>query len=106
MSVILTLDPNVTISQVLPGLRKARFKVSTVLENLHIVAGQGDEASLKKVRSLPYVVSVEHDRTVHLDPRETPDMGPDWPAKAETRVSPKVTGASWRSPAWDDTEKG
>ena len=102
MPVILTLDPAVDMAKALPGLRAARFKVASVLENLHIVSGHGDEAALARVRKLPYVVSVEADRMVHTDPRETPDMGPGWPAPPDQHAAPKVTGASWRSPAWDD----
>lgn len=102
MPVILTLDPSVDLAKALPALRKARFKVASVLENLHIVTGQADAAALKKVRKLPYVVSAEADTEVRLSPLETPDMGAEWPANAERDADPRATGASWRSPAWDD----
>ena len=47
------------------------------------------------------MAETEQDEVVHLDPREIPNMGPDWPTSAPT--DPSVSGASWRSPAWDDT---
>jgi hypothetical protein len=101
MAVILTLDPATDMEKALAGLRAARFSVGTVLETLHVVSGQGDAAALKAVRKLPYVKSVEADAIVRLTPGETPDMGRGWPGNAETGAAPRVTGASWRSPAWD-----
>lgn len=102
MPVILTLDPACNIVDVLPKLKAAGFKVGGVMEELHVVSGEGDAGTMKKVLKLADVVAAEDDRTISLDPREVPDLGPSRPGSSARAAAPPVSGASWRSAAWDD----
>jgi hypothetical protein len=102
MPVILTLDPACTLADVLPKLEAAGFKVGGVMEELHVVSGEGDARAMKKVRKLADVVAAEVDRTVRLDPREVPDLGAKPPGRRDRQAAPPVTGASWRSASWGD----
>ena len=101
MPVIVTLDPSIDLATARQGLTDLHFHVESVLEGLHVVSGEADAAALAQVRALPYVIGVEADEMVHLDPREVPKMGRDFRERSAPAATPPVTGASWRSPAWD-----
>ena len=102
MAMILTIDPSKDLTTVVKQLRKDKFRVTSVLEDLHVVTVEGDEAAMSRARSVPGVIGAEADTVVRLDPREVPDMGAGRPAGTDVSVVPKVVGASWRSAAWDD----
>lgn len=102
MAMILTIDPSKDLAKVVKQLKKDKLRVTSVLEGLHIVTVDGDDAALQRVRAMPAVIGAEPETVVRLDPREVPDLGPDRPAKADRSVTPKAVGASWRSAAWDD----
>ena len=104
MAMILTIDPSEDLSKVVKRLKKAKVRVASVLESLHIVTVDADDSALAGFRAMPGVIAAEADAVVRLDPREVPDMGKPKPGRADQVAVPQVVGASWRSPAWDKGE--
>ncbi|TVS03978.1 MAG: hypothetical protein EA413_09785 [Cyanobium sp. PLM2.Bin73] len=103
MAFIVTIDPSESMQRVLDQLSQTSFQVSSVMAELHLVAGEADDATLARVLRIPGVTGVEEDTMIHLDPREIPKMGSGWPRDDDQRAMPPLHGSSWRSPAWEDT---
>ena len=99
--IILTVDPAADLKAVVGALEGQSVKVASVMENLHLVTVDADATRLSMLSALPGVLAAEEEGTVHLDPREVPDMGKDWPAADSPAATPPVSGSSWRSPEWD-----
>lgn len=97
MAIIITVDPARDLNETVSRLSAASFRVTAVLDRLHIVKVEGDASQLTEVRDVLGVMSAEPETIVRIDPQENPNLKD---SSARLR-EPVILGSSWRSPNWD-----